>query len=362
VMDNFFMNVHFISVIIYNNILQQCITCHIIIYYIFSSLQDSVSLDMKTFQKEGKSGAKRSRGSSNSSSRWSNNGAFCCVVVCMSTLVLLGLVFEKEQPYISLFSSHFLGAEAFTAIPRISVRNRNGISSSHTNSRLSGSRNGGNGSSGSSSGGVFDLRELEEMAEQAAEQWDVCVTPFLNSVDAKAVEERLEERSDLGYFIVPSPHPNPSRYRLLLTHPDNVPLLEAEQQQSSSNNNEYSCLLRIDRIPVSSSKEYVASFPHVLTKIGIDLKDVGDAWTSPASPDCAFLVVSPAITKRCLRLMPKELCRIRGGVVGLTISVVDPDHYIDDVDFPDPDQTISPMELSKLDQRALKYNDHPNHR
>lgn len=271
--------------------------------------------------------------------RWiSDKNEFRCFV--WMSVVLFGLVRNNEIDHRSNAWCCSSGVMAFTVTQYNSFGRR--ISSNLGSS-------------------VLDLQELERMGEEASKLWDSSVTPFMNIADAEALQERLDQRSDVGYFRAASPQPNPLRYRLVMTHPDNVPILEAS---SVLDNSQFSSLLRVDRTSSDSNNAAFPSWPHVLTKIGIDLQDVGDAWTCPSSPNSAYIVVNPKIVKRCLRILPKELYKVKGGGAGLTISIVDEEHYYD-IDFPDPthpDQSILPMELSKYDQRAQKYKDHPNYR
>lgn len=250
-------------------------------------------------------------------------------------VMLFGMVPTNEKDHHNNRWLHSSGVMAFTTTQYSSIRPR--LSFKLGNS-------------------VLDLQTLEKMGEEASEQWDSSITPFMNIADAEVLQERLDQRSDIGYFRAASPQPNPLRYRLVMTHPDNVPILEAESSSSLLGNSKFSSLLRVDRTSSSGDNAAFPSWPHVLTRIGVDLQDVGDAWTCPSSPNAAYLVVNPKIVKRCLRILPKELYKIKGGA-GLTISLVDEENYYN-IDFPDPndpDQVISPMELNKYDQRALKY-------
>lgn len=203
-------------------------------------------------------------------------------------------------------------------------------------------------------GMMVDLQELEQLAEQASEVWDVSVTPFLNAEEMEGLRQRLDPRADLGYIPAITPHSNPSRNRFIMTNPDNIPIIEAEEKDHPA----HCVLLRVDR--QQSDNSSFPSWPHVLKNIGIDLRQVGDTWTSPSSPNEAFLVVSPDIVQRCVRLLPKELYRMKGGT-GLTVSVVDPEEYFE-IDFLDEDESYAPMELGKLDERSLKYKSHPLNR
>lgn len=184
---------------------------------------------------------------------------------------------------------------------------------------------------------VVDVQELEQMAIEASEQWDVSVTPFLTMEEMRDLQQRLDPQADVGYVLAMTPQPNPSRNRLILTHSDNIPMISSE---------DYCVLLQIDG---ASSSVPIQSWPRILKNIGIDLCQVGDLWTSA---DVTYLVVSPSVVKQCVRLLPKELKRLRG----LTISVVDPEDYIH-VDFLDEDESYPQMELGKLDQRSLKYKE-----
>lgn len=192
---------------------------------------------------------------------------------------------------------------------------------------------------------VFDLDELEKTAKDASEQWDISVTPFLDVTTACELQQRLDQRG-IGHLQVACPQPNPSRLRIISTHLDNIPAIADEMRDS------YHCVLRVDRSQSMAGVPF-PSWPHVLNKIGIDLMDVGDAWISSSSSESAYLVVSPQIVKRCMRLLPKELYGTNGGT-GLTVSRIEQEQYME-IDFLEQGETYAPMELSKLDKRALKY-------
>jgi hypothetical protein len=181
----------------------------------------------------------------------------------------------------------------------------------------------GSGANSLSSG---DLDGIETDASRASENWDIAVTPFLNEENAKLVKERLANRADVGYLQVGG-LPSSLRTRFVMTNPD----LDLDRDTTNS---EHCVLLCVENIRN-------VEWPHALTRIGVELKDVGDVIVED---EFAYMVVAPDVVKQCCRLLPKEL---RG--VGVTVSVVEPGEYLP------VDGEQQKMELGKLDKRALKY-------
>jgi hypothetical protein len=173
----------------------------------------------------------------------------------------------------------------------------------------------------------FDLDEIESQAQEAAENWGISVTPFLSDVDAKLVEERLSSRADLGYVRVGGLS-DFSRSRFVLSNPDLG--LEAATAEE-----EHCVVLCVDNLSMAQP------WPHVLTRIGVDLENVGDVVVEG---DTVYLVVAPEVAKQCSRLLPKEL---KG--TGVTVSTLEPGDYLP------YDGELQDMELGRLDKRALKY-------
>lgn len=178
----------------------------------------------------------------------------------------------------------------------------------------------------------IDLDDIESTALRASENWDTAVTPFLNQENAKLVGERLASRADVGYIQVGG-LPSSLRTRFVMSNPD----LEIDAVAAEA---EYCVLLCVDNINTASMGSQ-SPWPHVLTKIGVELENVGDVVVEDEK---AYMAVMPGVAKQCCRLLPKEL---RG--VGITVSVVEPGDYLP------YDGTQQDMHLGKLDKRALKY-------
>jgi len=189
------------------------------------------------------------------------------------------------------------------------------------------------------------LDELELQGEEAAENWDMAVTPFLSSEDATQLQNRLEKRADVGYVRVGSVFTTEesslsSRTRFVMSNPD-IGL------DASTASKEYCVTLRIDNVE-SAVLRGSSPWPHVLTRIGVDIENVGDVVVVTEDGSMtAYLVVVPEVTRQCTRLLPKEL---KG--MGITVSVVDPEDYLP---YYGGDGVLQDMELSKLDKRALQY-------
>mmetsp|Transcript_26321 Transcript_26321/g.37084 ORF Transcript_26321/g.37084 Transcript_26321/m.37084 type:complete len:273 (-) Transcript_26321:171-989(-) len=197
----------------------------------------------------------------------------------------------------------------------------------------------------------INFNELELKGEEAAENWGIAVTPFLTSEDANTLQERLDKRADVGYIrvggslaaqIIASFDDEDddeesmisSRTRFVMSNPD-------LGLDASSVEHEYCIILRIDNVE-SAVLRGSRPWPHVLTRIGVDIENVGDVVIE--DNDTAYLVVAPEVARQCIRLLPKEL---RG--IGISISIVEPGDYLP------YEGVLQNMELSKLDKRALQY-------
>eukprot|EP00521_Asterionellopsis_glacialis_P012399 CAMPEP_0195293408 /NCGR_PEP_ID=MMETSP0707-20130614/12366_1 /TAXON_ID=33640 /ORGANISM="Asterionellopsis glacialis, Strain CCMP134" /LENGTH=265 /DNA_ID=CAMNT_0040354109 /DNA_START=40 /DNA_END=837 /DNA_ORIENTATION=+ len=187
--------------------------------------------------------------------------------------------------------------------------------------------------------------ELESQGEEAAENWDVAVTPFLSSEDATQLQNRLDKRADVGYVRIGSDFTTEesslsSRTRFVMSNPD-IGL------DASTASKEYCATLRIDNVE-SAVLRGTSPWPHVLTRIGVDIESVGDVVVvTDGGSMTAYLVVVPEVARQCTRLLPKEL---KG--MGITVSIVDPEDYLP---YYSGDGLLQDMELSRLDKRALQY-------
>ena len=180
--------------------------------------------------------------------------------------------------------------------------------------------------------GVVDLDAIESKAVEASENWDISVTPFLSEENIRLLEERLAKRADVGYVRVGG-LPASSRNRFVMSNPDMTMDLDTAES-------EYCVLLCVDGID-KAQLPGSSPWPHILTKIGVELEDVGDVVVEDTK---AYMTVVPEMAKRCCRLLPKEL---RG--IGLSISILEPE------DYRPSDGELQNMQLGKLDKRALKY-------
>lgn len=228
-------------------------------------------------------------------------------------------VFSKSAFLVATISFHYF--EYASAFQGIAPRTRFGGASSFLRS------------SNVQMKSSIDLDEIETNAVRASENWDITLTPFLNDENAQLVEERLASRADVKYIKIGG-LPSSVRKRFVMTNPD----LELDVATIEE---EYCTLLCVDNIDTARMPGS-SPWPHVLTKIGVDLENVGDVVVEDSN---AYLSVVPQVAKQCCRLLPKEL---KG--VGITVSVLESGEYIP---FDGMQQN---MQMGKLDKRALKYN------
>lgn len=176
----------------------------------------------------------------------------------------------------------------------------------------------------------FSVDDVESNALAAAEAWDTHVTSFLNGKEADMVEKRLENRADVACFRVGG-RSSSRRARFVLTNPElGLDLATAEA--------EYCAVLFIANAKTNSND----SWPNVLSRIGVDLKDVGDIVV--VEGEGCYMAVSPKVSKQCMRLLPKEIAG-----TGVLVSLLE----ADDATIPDDGETQD-MDIQRLDKRQQK--------
>jgi RNA-binding protein YlmH len=76
----------------------------------------------------------------------------------------------------------------------------------------------------------------------------------------------------------------------------------------------------------------------MLTKIGVDLENVGDVLLADGT---IYLAVTPEVAKQCTRLLPKEVVG-----AGVMVKALEPGEAMPE------DGELQDMEVKRLDKRA----------
>lgn len=175
----------------------------------------------------------------------------------------------------------------------------------------------------------FSVEDVESQAQAASEAWDVYVTPFLATGEAAMVQERLQGRGDVACFRVGGTGvaaPAPSRARFVFTNPElGMEIAAAEQEY---------CVV----LSVKNAKSGQDPWPNILTKIGVDLDNVGDVLVADGT---IYLAVTPQVAKQCIRLLPKEVVG-----AGVMVKALEPGEAMPE------DGELQDMGLKRLDKRA----------
>ena len=175
----------------------------------------------------------------------------------------------------------------------------------------------------------FSVDDIESKALAAAEAWDTHVTSFLSTKDATAVEDRLQNRADVSCIRVGGRGSLSSRARFVFTNPElGYDSVSAEAEH---------CAV----VLVKNAKTNSDPWPNILTRIGVDLNSVGDVVVVEGM-EC-YIAVSPAVSKQCVRLLPKEIMG-----AGVLVSLLDAGTPIPE------DGELQEMEVQRLDKRQQK--------
>jgi RNA-binding protein YlmH len=171
----------------------------------------------------------------------------------------------------------------------------------------------------------FSIDDLESQALAASEAWDVHVTPFLTTAEAALVQERLQKRGDMACFRVGGTG-TPSRARFVFTNPElGMDLATAELEY---------CVV----LCVKNAKSGQDPWPNILTKIGVDLENVGDVLVADGT---IYMAVTPQVAKQCTRLLPKEVVG-----AGVMVKALEPGEAMPE------DGDLQDMDVKRLDKRA----------
>jgi RNA-binding protein YlmH len=171
----------------------------------------------------------------------------------------------------------------------------------------------------------FSVDDVESQAQAASEAWDVYVTSFLGTAEAALVQERLQGRGDVACFRVGGAAA-PSRARFVFTNPE-------LGMESAAAEEEYCVVLC-----VKNAKSGQDPWPNMLTKIGVDLENVGDVLLADGT---IYLAVTPEVAKQCTRLLPKEVVG-----AGVMVKALEPGEAMPE------DGELQEMEVKRLDKRA----------
>ena len=186
------------------------------------------------------------------------------------------------------------------------------------------------------------MEAVESLAAEAADTWSIQATPFLEPADASKIEEKFQDRGDVlclrvfgGRRLSPEPDNNTvkpgegRRSRFVIAHADlGMDAMTAEE--------EYCTVVRCENVNVASSN----TFPNALASIGVHLDNVGDIVIEDSNTVC--FVVTPEVTKQCLRLLSKELVG-----TGVSLSVVDSHEFM-------PHWEMQEMKLSRVLERQME--------
>eukprot|EP00984_Skeletonema_dohrnii_P018693 scaffold8780_cov71-Skeletonema_dohrnii-CCMP3373.AAC.6 len=187
------------------------------------------------------------------------------------------------------------------------------------------------------------MEAVESLAAEAADTWSIQATPFLEPADASKIEEKFQDRGDVlclrvfgGRRLSPEQSDNNTvkpgegrRSRFVIAHADlGMDAMTAEE--------EYCTVVRCENVNVASSN----TFPNALASIGVHLDNVGDIVIEDSNTVC--FVVTPEVTKQCLRLLSKELVG-----TGVSLSVVDSHEFM-------PHGEMQEMKLSRVLERQME--------
>jgi len=177
----------------------------------------------------------------------------------------------------------------------------------------------------------FSVDDIEYKALAASEAWDIHVTPFLATKEAGMVEERLQNRADVSCIRVGGrgAEVQSSRSRFVFSNPElGIDAAAAEAEH---------CAV----VLVKNAKTNSDPWPNILSRIGVDLDDVGDVVVVEGAG--SYIAVSPSVSKQCVRLLPKE---IMGS--GVLVSLLESGASIPD------EGELQNMEVQRLDKRQQK--------
>ena len=175
----------------------------------------------------------------------------------------------------------------------------------------------------------FSVDDIESKAQVAAEAWDTHVTCFLPTKEAAMVEERLQNRADVACIRVGGRGAASSRARFVFTNPElGIDSVAAEAEH---------CAV----VLVKNAKTSSDPWPNILTRIGVDLDNVGDIVVVEGLG--CYIAVSPAVSKQCMRLLPKEIMG-----TGVLVSLLEPGTLMP------KDGELQAMDVQRLDKRQQK--------
>jgi RNA-binding protein YlmH len=175
----------------------------------------------------------------------------------------------------------------------------------------------------------FSVDDIESKAQTAAEAWDTHVTSFLSTKEADMVEERLQNRADVACFRIGGRGAESSRARFVFTNPE----LGLDYAAAEA---EYCAVVCVKNAKTSSDP-----WPNILARIGVDLDDVGDIVVVEGLG--CYMAVSPAVSKKCVRLLAKEVMG-----AGVLVNMMEPGTPIP------KDGELQDMEVQRLDKRQQK--------
>ena len=186
------------------------------------------------------------------------------------------------------------------------------------------------------------IAAVESLAAEAG-PWSIQATPFLEPDDALKIEEKFQDRGDVlclrvfgGRRLSPEESDKDvvkpgegRRSRFVIAHSD-------LGMDAGTAEEEYCTVIRCENVNVASSN----TFPNALASIGVHLDNVGDIVIEDSSTVC--FVVTPDVTKQCLRLLSKELVG-----TGVSLSVVDSHEFM-------PHGEMQEMKLSRVLERQME--------
>ena len=183
----------------------------------------------------------------------------------------------------------------------------------------------------------FSVDDIENKALAASEAWDIHVTPFLATKEAGMVEERLQNRADVSCIRVggrgAGHGDKSSRSRFVFSNPElGIDAAAAEA--------EHCAVVLVKNAKTNSVND---PWPNILSRIGVDLDDVGDVVVVEGIGAGCYIAVSPSVSKQCVRLLPKE---IMGS--GVLVSLLESGASIPD------EGELQDMEVQRLDKRQQK--------
>ena len=173
-----------------------------------------------------------------------------------------------------------------------------------------------------------NIDDVETKAQLAAEAWDTHVTAFCSPTEAAVLEKRLLNRADVSCIRLPSAGTASSRVRFVFSNPESgMDVATAEEEHCTT--------LHVTNVDSGSGP-----WPNLLTRIGVDLDNVGDIVVHPLG---CYIVVSPTVAKQCMRLLPKEIVG-----TGVTVTALEPGETI-----PEGGE-LQDMVVQRLDKRQQK--------